>query len=161
MLCCVSTSLLAEGSWLFMFHGARYPLSCRCQRDTPWGSHAIDISGTHTDFLVALYCHLQQQLLHGVFLEKWPTRAFWSLAYLECWLLVMTPSNCTSVSELSVCFLNTYVPPKQAKVKLVLLREQLCGSSDLVLHWPAALFWITCAFLLAHASLLMTLYMDY
>lgn len=37
-------------------------------------------------------------------------RAPWSLAYLGCWLSVMTASSCPSVSGLSVCSVSTSYP---------------------------------------------------
>lgn len=76
MLCCVSASLLAEGSCAFhssagyscfTVHVILYP--CKCQRDAPQGSRTVDVSGTAHSSLVALHGRLQQQLC-DVFLEE-------------------------------------------------------------------------------------------
>lgn len=126
--------------WLFMCHGTR-PLAL--QKSEGRARRAPHHQRWWHSSLVALWRCLQQQLLSGVFFGgvtqqdllvfglSWLLTLFTLI--VGSWVLTLiTPSNCPSVSGLSVCFVNTFVPSEQ--VKLILLRERLSGNPDLVLH---------------------------
>lgn len=135
MLSCVSASLLAGGSCAFTSLVAIHVYSCcpltlqksegrACRAPTSLTS-AAQLAGGFMQMLataVSFWClfggETQQNLL--VFGLSLLLTLFTLI--VDSWVLtVITPSNCLSVSGLSVCFMNTYVPSKQ--VKLILLRE--------------------------------------
>lgn len=140
MLCCESVSWLAGGSWAFHSVGSSCVMEQMSERRAVAPTWLVSAALPTTRWW--LYTgHLWQHLLRGVFLEEWPVRACWSLAYHGCWIFIITPSDCPSISGLSVCFMNTHVPSKQTKGELVLLREPLWGNPS-----PHALL-TSCSFL--------------